>query len=150
MAKTILIVEDDDLNLKVFDDLLQAEGYYTLKNKNGINVPTILEKEHPDLVLMDIKLPNDSGFDIIKEIKNDNPNLTVVGFSAQLNDDINFDKMKEKNLDYLITNDVSNQDIGFDSNNNEVTIIDKNANTIHLSLKNKYLIAKEILDHVIK
>lgn len=69
MAKTILIVEDDDLNLKVFDDLLQAEGYYTLKNKDGINVTTIIEKENPDLVLMDIKLPNESGFDIIKKIK---------------------------------------------------------------------------------
>ena len=84
MAKTILIVEDDDLNLKVFDDLLQAEGYYTLKNKNGINVPTILEKEHPDLVLMDIKLPNDSGFDIIKEIKSQKKisNIPIIAVTA--------------------------------------------------------------------
>ena len=87
--------------------------------------------------------------DIIKNIKSENPDLIVIGFSAQLNEDIDIDKMNEKNLDYLITNDISNHKIGFESDNNEITIIDKNNNIVKYSFKNKYLIAKEILDHVI-
>ena len=69
MAKTILIVEDNELNLKVFNDILQAEGYNTLKSKDGLNILAIMEEKHPDLVLMDIKLPIYSGFEIIKNIK---------------------------------------------------------------------------------
>jgi two-component system cell cycle response regulator DivK len=69
VAKTILIVEDDDLNLRVFDDLLQAEGYHTLKNKDGADAIKVLEVKCPDLVLMDIKLPSCSGFEVIKNIK---------------------------------------------------------------------------------
>ena len=46
-------------------------------------------------------------------------------------------------------NNVSNADIGFSSDNNEVTIMDAQLNTKHLSFKNKYLIAKEILDYVL-
>jgi two-component system cell cycle response regulator DivK len=56
MTKTILIVEDNDLNLKVFDDLLQAHGYHTLTNKDGINALVIAEKYCPDLILMDIPI----------------------------------------------------------------------------------------------
>ena len=88
--------------------------------------------------------------DIIKKIKSENPDLIVIGFSAQLNEDIDIEKMNEKNLDYLITNDISNHEIGFESDNNEVTIVDRNKNIVRYSFKNKYLIAKEILDHVIK
>jgi len=88
--------------------------------------------------------------DIIKKIKSENPDLIVIGFSAQLNEDIDIKKMNEKNLDYLITNDISNHEIGFESDNNEVTIVDRNKNIVRYSFKNKYLIAKEILDHVIK
>ena len=87
--------------------------------------------------------------DIIKQIKNENPKLVVVGFSAQLNNEMDIEKMKEKNVDYLIMNNVSNADIGFSSDNNEVTIMDAQLNTKHLSFKNKYLIAKEILDYVL-
>ena len=87
--------------------------------------------------------------DIIKQIKHENPELIVVGFSAQLNTEIDIKKMKEKNVDYLIMNNVSNSDIGFSSDDNEVTIMDKQMNTKHLPFKNKYLIAKEILDYVL-
>ena len=88
--------------------------------------------------------------DIIKKIKEENPQLTVVGFSAELNNDIDVNKMNEKKLDYLISNNVSNKEIGFESENNQVTIIDKNLNIMELSFKSKYLIAKEILDYVVK
>jgi phosphopantothenoylcysteine decarboxylase/phosphopantothenate--cysteine ligase len=144
-----LVFSDTKTLLNIINSIDISNGYLFMPAAISDFIPQ-RTKGKMNRKLGEKKIKLSPNIDIIKEIKNDNPNLTVVGFSAQLNDDINFDKMKEKNLDYLITNDVSNQDIGFDSNNNEVTIIDKNANTIHLSLKNKYLIAKEILDHVIK
>ena len=144
-----LVFSDTKTLLNIINSIDISNGYLFMPAAISDFIPQ-RTKGKMNRKLGEKKIKLSPNIDIIKEIKNDNPNLKVVGFSAQLNDDINFDKMKEKNLDYLITNDVSNQDIGFDSNNNEVTITDKNANTIHLSLKNKYLIAKEILDHVIK
>ncbi len=69
MVKTILIVEDNEINLKFFDDLLQAEGYHTLKSRDGVKVIEMVKEYCPDLVLMDIKLPKTSGFEIARKIK---------------------------------------------------------------------------------
>jgi two-component system cell cycle response regulator DivK len=69
MTITILIVEDNDLNLKYFNGFLQTHGYHTLKNKNSTKAVTMVEEYCPDLILMDIKLPNISGFEIVRMIK---------------------------------------------------------------------------------
>ena len=69
MVKTILIVEDNEINLRFFDDLLQAEGYHTLKSKDGVKVVEMVKEYFPDLVLMDIKLPKTCGFEIVGKIK---------------------------------------------------------------------------------
>ena len=84
MKKTILIVEGNDLNLKLFDDLLQAHGYHTLKNKDGINAAVMAEKYCPDLILMEIKLPKISGFKVLEIIKSldKTRNIPIVAVSA--------------------------------------------------------------------
>ena len=61
MPKTILIVEDNELNMKLFNDLLQAHGYNTLQAKDGRVVIEMTRKNRPDLILMDIQLPEISG-----------------------------------------------------------------------------------------
>lgn len=71
MAKTILIVEDNELNMKLFNDLLQAHGYETLQTKDGREVLGIAREHHPDLILMDIQLPEVSGLEITKMLKED-------------------------------------------------------------------------------
>ena len=71
MAKRILIVEDNDLNLKLFRDLLGAHGYETLETKEGMEAINITRNEHPDLILMDIQLPEISGLDVTRRIKAD-------------------------------------------------------------------------------
>lgn len=71
MAKTVLIVEDNDLNMKLFNDLLQANGYETLQTKDGREVLDIARKHRPDLILMDIQLPEISGLEITKMLKDD-------------------------------------------------------------------------------
>lgn len=71
MAKKILIVEDNDLNLKLFRDLLGANGYLTFETKEGIEAISITRNVMPDLIIMDIQLPEISGLDITRKIKVD-------------------------------------------------------------------------------
>lgn len=71
MAKKILIVEDNDLNLKLFRDLLGANGYLTFETKEGIEAISITRNVMPDLIIMDIQLPEISGLDITRKIKAD-------------------------------------------------------------------------------
>lgn len=69
--KTILIVEDNDLNLKLFRDLLGANGYQTIETKEGYEAINLAKRLHPDLILMDIQLPEISGLEVTKRIKAD-------------------------------------------------------------------------------
>jgi two-component system, cell cycle response regulator DivK len=71
MAKTVLIVEDNELNMKLFRDLLEAHGYETSGTSNGYEALEIVRKTRPDLVLMDIQLPQVSGLEVTRWIKDD-------------------------------------------------------------------------------
>ena len=71
MPKKVLIVEDNDLNLKLFRDLLEANGYLTVETKEGLNATDLVRREKPDLILMDIQLPEISGLDVTRKIKSD-------------------------------------------------------------------------------
>ncbi len=84
MPKTILIVEDNELNMKLFNDLLQAHGYNTLQAKDGRLVIEMTRKNRPDLILMDIQLPEISGLEITKMLKADDDlcNIPVVAVTA--------------------------------------------------------------------
>ena len=50
--KTVLIVEDNELNMKLFNDLLEAHGYATLKTSDGIEAIELARTHHPDLILI--------------------------------------------------------------------------------------------------
>ncbi len=67
----ILIVEDDDLNMKLFNDLLMAHGYETLQTKDGREALALARRHRPGLILMDIQLPEVSGLEVTKWIKED-------------------------------------------------------------------------------
>lgn len=77
MGKTVLIVEDNELNMKLFRDLLEAHGYQTVGTRNGIEAVDLARKHHPDLILMDIQLPEVSGLDVTRWIKDD-PDLQTI------------------------------------------------------------------------
>ena len=70
-AKTVLIVEDNELNMKLFHDLLDAHGYRILQTKDGMEALDIAREHHPDLILMDIQLPEVSGLEVTKWLKED-------------------------------------------------------------------------------
>ena len=84
MAKTVLIVEDNELNMKLFRDLLEAHGYQTSGTSNGYEALDLVRKMRPDLVLMDIQLPQVSGLEVTRWIKDDPElrNIPVVAVTA--------------------------------------------------------------------
>ncbi len=77
MAKTVLIVEDNELNMKLFRDLLEAHGYATVGTSSGVEALDLVRRLHPDLVLMDIQLPQVSGLEVTRQIKDD-PELRAI------------------------------------------------------------------------
>ncbi|MCL4159139.1 UNVERIFIED_CONTAM: hypothetical protein GTU68_000828 [Idotea baltica] len=88
MAKTVLIVEDNELNMKLFHDLLEAHGYNTLQTRTGIEALSLAREHKPDLILMDIQLPEVSGLEVTKWIKEDEdiasiPVIAVTAFAMK-------------------------------------------------------------------
>ncbi|HJN26199.1 MAG TPA: response regulator [Rhodospirillales bacterium] len=77
MSKTILIVEDNELNMRLFDDLLQAHGYGTVQTADGREAIDLAREHHPDLILMDIQLPEISGLEVTKILKADDDLKTI-------------------------------------------------------------------------
>lgn len=71
MSKKVLVVEDNELNMKLFRDLLEAHGYQTVQTRNGNEVLDLARREKPDLILMDIQLPEVSGLDVTRWLKAD-------------------------------------------------------------------------------
>ena len=65
----ILVVEDNEKNRVLFRDILQAKGYKTLEAETGEQAIVLLQKERPDLILMDIQLPGKDGITVTREIK---------------------------------------------------------------------------------
>ncbi len=88
MTKTILIVEDNDLNMKLFHDLLEAHGYSTIQTKDGLEALHLARTRKPDLIVMDIQLPEISGLEVTKWIKEDQdlksiPIIAVTAFAMK-------------------------------------------------------------------
>lgn len=77
MAKRILVVEDNDLNRKLFCDVLRANGFAVEPVVDGLQAIDAARDFGPDLVIMDIQLPNVSGLDLISEMKGD-PALSTI------------------------------------------------------------------------
>src|SRR5262252_10369141 len=77
MSKTVMIVEDNELNMKLFNDLLEAHGYRTVATRNGIEALDLARRHRPDLILMDIQLPEVSGLEVTKWLKED-PELKAI------------------------------------------------------------------------
>jgi two-component system, cell cycle response regulator DivK len=72
-----MIVKDNELNMKLFHDLLEAYGYRTIGARDGFEVVDLARKRRPDLILMDIQLPDVSGLEVTKWLKED-PELQAI------------------------------------------------------------------------
>ena len=88
MPKCVLIVEDNELNMKLFNDLLEANGYTTLQTRSGVEAVELTRRHHPDLILMDIQLPEVSGLEVMQWIKDDQdlkhiPIIAITAFAMK-------------------------------------------------------------------
>ncbi|MEL0111246.1 MAG: response regulator [Rickettsiales bacterium] len=88
MAKKILIVEDNELNMKLFHDLLESKGYDILQTRDGMEALKMARAHMPDLILMDIQLPEVSGLEVTKWLKEDDnlkriPVVAVTAFAMK-------------------------------------------------------------------
>ena len=79
--KLVLVAEDEDCNWELIQNVLNNR-YRILRAKNGIEAVTMNEEEHPDLILMDIRMPEMNGLDATRIIKEINPVIPVVALSA--------------------------------------------------------------------
>lgn len=108
MAKTVLIVEDNELNMKLFHDLLSAHGYETLQTRDGVQALSMAREHHPDLILMDIQLPEVSGLEVTRWIKEDEslksiPVVAVTAFAMKGDEE----KMREGGCEAYIAKPIS-------------------------------------------
>ena len=71
MAKTILIFEKNELNLKLFNDILQANSYKTILTSDERNSLSLAKVHHPDLIIMGIQFPSASDLEVAKLMKSD-------------------------------------------------------------------------------
>lgn len=88
MSRKVLIVEDNDLNMKLFNDLLEAHGYATVQTKSGMEAVGLARQHRPDLILLDIQLPEISGLEVTRQLKQDSelkgiPVIAVTAFAMK-------------------------------------------------------------------
>jgi len=105
---TVLIVEDNALNLKLFHDLLMIQNHKVIISKDGVNVLNIVTEKQPDLILMDIQLNGISGIDLIKSLKSEDqtkliPNIAISAF-AMKNEEV---KISESGCEMYLSKPVS-------------------------------------------
>jgi two-component system cell cycle response regulator DivK len=87
-TQSVLIVEDNELNMKLFNDLLSAHGYRTIQTRSGFEALDLARKHRPDLILMDIQLPEVSGLEVTRWLKDDDalcqiPIVAVTAFAMK-------------------------------------------------------------------
>jgi two-component system cell cycle response regulator DivK len=84
-GELVLVVEDNDLNMKLFRDVLQATGYRTLEATSGEDALELVAEHAPDLVLMDSQLPGIDGFETLRRLREDarTAPTQVVALTAQ-------------------------------------------------------------------
>jgi two-component system cell cycle response regulator DivK len=88
MAKTVLIVEDNELNMKLFNDLVETRGCKILQSRTGVEAVELARRHRPDLILMDIQLPEVSGLEVTQWLKDDEdlkaiPVIAVTAFAMK-------------------------------------------------------------------
>ena|SRR4030065_992931 len=84
MTKKILIIEDDEENLKLFSTILRHNGHVTFEAKNGMDGIRLAMVEKPNLILVDVHMPVMNGFEVLKIIKSkpSTKNIPVIALSA--------------------------------------------------------------------
>jgi two-component system, cell cycle response regulator DivK len=83
-GKCVLIVEDNALNMKLFSAMIRAQGYEVLQAEDGSHALDLAHRRHPDLIIMDLQLPDMSGLDVTHSLKatDDTHEIPIIATSA--------------------------------------------------------------------
>jgi two-component system cell cycle response regulator DivK len=107
-GQRILVVEDNELNMKLFRDLLLANGFQVIETSDGAEALRLARAEVPDMVIMDIQLPETSGLEVAKWIKDDAslqhiPIVAVTAFAMKGDEE----KVREGGCDAYLAKPIS-------------------------------------------
>jgi len=106
--KTVMIIEDDVLHMKLFNDVLESHGYKTMRAADSDLALKLAHEAQPDLIILDIRLPFTSGFDVIKLIRADEDlkHIPVVAVTA-LADDMDESDYRSKGFDGFLAKPIA-------------------------------------------
>jgi two-component system, cell cycle response regulator DivK len=104
----IMIVEDDELCMKLINDILEGYGYSIFQARGGEDALRIAYKERPDLILLDIGLPGLSGLDVTRILKKDDdlnkvPIVAVTAFAMPGDEH----KIRQAGIDFYVSKPIS-------------------------------------------
>lgn len=144
-AKNLKYSSSIDLNNVILNNIENVTKIYMTSAVSDF-IPEIhkgkMDREDGELY---IKLsPN---IDIIKSVKERYKDIKVIAFSAQLNNNLNYEKILDKNSDFLVINNLHTNDFG--SDNNKISIIDQNNLVFESDNENKHVIAKYIINNTL-
>lgn len=158
-------VDKVDSNIKV-EKIVSTEDMFQAVKNNYVDYDIVIKaaavSDYTPIEVFDKKVKKQDGDlsisfkrtpDILEFVgKNKKYGQVVVGFAAETNDLLDYakEKIARKNLDFIVANDISKSDIGFNSDNNEVYIINKNNEITKINKTSKDNIAKEILNTITK
>ncbi|HLC99796.1 MAG TPA: response regulator [Patescibacteria group bacterium] len=110
---TILLVEDDRLISRAYEIGMKHEGFDMLVAYDGSEAMAILKEKQPDVILLDLIMPNKNGFDVLTELKADERLKAIpVIVLSNLGQDADIVRGKELGaVDYLIKSDLSISDV---------------------------------------
>ena len=106
--KTLLVVEDNELDAKLYRDLLEAEGHRVLHTKEGRDALDLARRRKPDLIVINLQLPDGSGLEVTKWLKQDAtlkaiPVIAVTGFAKKGDEE----KIRESGCDAYVAIPIS-------------------------------------------
>lgn len=106
--KKIMIIEDDQLHMKLFNDILKTEGYETLRTADGNTAVGLARDHHPDLILLDIRLSFVSGLEVVQRLKgeSDLKDIPVVAVTAMA-DDTDREEYLKKGFDGFLSKPIA-------------------------------------------
>jgi len=144
-AKNVKFVSSSDLNNEILNNIENVTKIYMTSAVSDF-IPEIhkgkLSRKDGEI---NVKLsPN---IDIIKSIKDKHKDIKVIAFSAQLDNELNYEKISDKNSDFLVINNLQTNDFG--SDNNKILIIDQNNLIYESDNENKNIIAKHIINNTL-
>ena len=144
-AKNVQYTSSSDLKNEIVNNLKNVEIIYMTSAVSDF-IPEI-HKGKLSRSDGEINIKMSPNIDIIKSIKKEHGDITVVAFSAQLNNNLNFEKILDKKSDFLVINNLQTNNFG--SDNNKVRIIDQNNLIFESDNENKNIIAKHIVNNTL-